>query len=373
MKKIKILVSFISLIASSDFSIAQCNSTLNATLGNNGMVTFNITGPTDPGVFYYQYDFGDDTLSFGGVSTNPVAHDYNQNGNYNVTLILTDSLGACVDTDYTTVNISNAVGLGTCSAAVQVDWVNGNIYEFVADVTSSGPAWYEYWSMPNGSHPIGDYFSYVFNQDGLYDVCLNFSDGNGCEADVCQPINVLITSGSVCNSYFYMFPDSNNSGTYLGFNLSTGSSLSYLWDFGDGTTSTLAYPTHDYLNPGFYLVCLTVNDIASCSDVYCDSSFYAMKIEGEPMSTLKINWAVGTENISPESSISIYNNPCSTCQVKGKANPDDLYITDILGRKVPATFTKSAVGYSINIIDNSHGIFLIKNSKTGEVLKFVRK
>lgn len=373
MKKIKTLVLIISLIVSYSSSIAQCNSTLNATLGNSGMVTFNITGPPDPGVFYYQYDFGDDTLLFDGGSTNPIAHTYNQNGNYNITLILTDSLGACIDTDYTSVNITNAVGFGTCSAGVQVDLVNGNIYEFVANVTSSGPGWYEYWTMPNGSHPIGDYFSYVFNQDGLYDVCLNFSDAYGCEADVCQSINVLITSGSVCNSYFYIFPDMNNSGTYLGYNQSTGSNLSYLWDFGDGTTSTLAYPTHDYLNPGFYLVCLTVNDNTGCSDVYCDSSFYAMKIEGDPISTLKINWALGTEHILSDSLMSIYSNPCTTCEIKGKINPDDLYITDILGRKIAATFSKSSVGYSINFMENSKGIFIMKNSKTGEVVKFAKE
>jgi PKD repeat protein len=39
-----------------------------------------------------------------------------------------------------------------------------------------------------------------------------------------------------------------------------GSIVSYLWDFGDGSTSTLANPQHTYTVPGNYVVILTVTD-----------------------------------------------------------------------------------------------------------------
>jgi gliding motility-associated-like protein len=38
----------------------------------------------------------------------------------------------------------------------------------------------------------------------------------------------------------------------------------YLWDFGDGTTETLANPTHIYPNPGTYDVTLTVTNSTGC-------------------------------------------------------------------------------------------------------------
>lgn len=46
---------------------------------------------------------------------------------------------------------------------------------------------------------------------------------------------------------------------------SGGQPLSYLWDFGDGTTSTDASPTHVYINTAIYQVGLTVNYASGCS------------------------------------------------------------------------------------------------------------
>ena len=45
--------------------------------------------------------------------------------------------------------------------------------------------------------------------------------------------------------------------------------VSYLWDFGDGTTSTLKEPTHKYKSIGVYKITLTVyNDFGKSSIVY---------------------------------------------------------------------------------------------------------
>ncbi|MEI7802471.1 MAG: kelch repeat-containing protein [Bacteroidota bacterium] len=78
------------------------------------------------------------------------------------------------------------------------------------------------------------------------------------------------------------------------------------------------------------------------------------------------------ENDSYENGINIYPNPCTTCEITGVSNASDLSVTDILGRKQNATFSKSAYGYYINLPVTSSGIFLIKNNKTGEVVKLVK-
>jgi len=53
--------------------------------------------------------------------------------------------------------------------------------------------------------------------------------------------------------------------------LSTGGVVSYLWDLGDGNTSTLSDPTHTYTTNGNYTVCLTVTTANGCTDSICSS------------------------------------------------------------------------------------------------------
>lgn len=54
-------------------------------------------------------------------------------------------------------------------------------------------------------------------------------------------------------------------------NGSTGTNLTYTWDFGDGTTGTGANISHSYTGNGPYTLCLTVDDGAGCMDTFCDT------------------------------------------------------------------------------------------------------
>lgn len=62
-----------------------------------------------------------------------------------------------------------------------------------------------------------------------------------------------------------------------------GPILEWVWDFGDGTTSGLASPTHTYAFPGEYDVCLTIY-AAGCDDTKCESNIPA-GLEGECFAT----------------------------------------------------------------------------------------
>lgn len=69
---------------------------------------------------------------------------------------------------------------------------------------------------------------------------------------------------SSTNTYSYLV----NSTYSVQFNaLFNGTALAYLWNFGDGTTSSLANPVHTYTNQGKYNVSLTVSSINSCVSV----------------------------------------------------------------------------------------------------------
>ncbi|HYV91524.1 MAG TPA: fibronectin type III domain-containing protein [Chitinophagales bacterium] len=66
-------------------------------------------------------------------------------------------------------------------------------------------------------------------------------------------------------------------------------------------------------------------------------------------------------------------NPCSTCFVGGVNNEMDLVVTDLAGRTVIVQFTKSTNGIYINMPETSAGLYIIRNLKTGEIIKFVKE
>jgi PKD repeat protein len=75
---------------------------------------------------------------------------------------------------------------------------------------------------------------------------------------VAQPnAEFSITPGSKCK---------NDEVTFV--NLSTGSIVDYLWDFGDGTTSDEINPTHTYATPGTFTIILTATDAGGLTDSY---------------------------------------------------------------------------------------------------------
>ncbi|WP_163468075.1 PKD domain-containing protein, partial [Klebsiella michiganensis] len=50
-------------------------------------------------------------------------------------------------------------------------------------------------------------------------------------------------------------------------NQSVGTNNSYLWRFGDGTTSTQNNPLHQYALAGTYTITLIVTDTVSCNKI----------------------------------------------------------------------------------------------------------
>ncbi len=72
--------------------------------------------------------------------------------------------------------------------------------------------------------------------------------------------------------------------SYVNTSWSTNYSVSWEWDFGDGTPiSTQQNPVHTYINNGLYIPCLTVVYfdsvvINTCVSVYCDSIFIGNSI-----------------------------------------------------------------------------------------------
>ncbi|MBL4594762.1 MAG: VCBS repeat-containing protein, partial [Flavobacteriales bacterium] len=148
---------------------------------------------------------------------------------------------------------------------------NGN-YSFTN--TSIGSYDESHWAFGDGTTSTSINPSHTFTANDTFVVVLTINDttyGSSCVDYYLEMINVTgVPNPSQCISGFVMYPDTST-GNVTVVNSSTGNSLTYFWDFGDGDTSTMAYPAHVYVTSGPFYLCLTVDDGVGCIDMYCDS------------------------------------------------------------------------------------------------------
>lgn len=116
-------------------------------------------------------------------------------------------------------------------------------------------------SLPNGmviSLP-GDAVTYSNNLEGEYTICRNYL--NGCQDTISCCQSFCLSFGLNCEPITFTINPSNDRIYTFTHNIIGG--VSYLWDFGDGTTSTsdLTSVSHTYSSENRqYTVCLTVTD-----------------------------------------------------------------------------------------------------------------
>ena len=127
------------------------------------------------------------------------------------------------------------------------------------------------WNFGDGStQPLvpGGQVSHLYPGPGVYAVQLTAQDAAGCSStagagtavvDVNGPKAAFTTSGTtvLLGNTLYLYNNTNNNGV-------TGA-VSYTWNFGDGTSSTLTDPSHLYTLPGTYTVTLTASAAGSCT------------------------------------------------------------------------------------------------------------
>ncbi len=114
---------------------------------------------------------------------------------------------------------------------------------------------------PNSPSPT---VTHTYNTNGTFNVALSVTDQYGC---VVTDTTMAYVIAQIPTADFYIPDPTICLGTPACFiNISTGINLTYLWNFGDGTTSVAAAPCHTYLSSGIYTVQLNVTDINGCFD-----------------------------------------------------------------------------------------------------------
>uniref|UniRef100_UPI0011EBC447 PKD domain-containing protein n=1 Tax=Pareuzebyella sediminis TaxID=2607998 RepID=UPI0011EBC447 len=126
------------------------------------------------------------------------------------------------------------------------------------------------WSFQDGNTVSRADVDHTFTEPGTYKVVLKVSDEEGLTATD----EVTITVKEVTNEAPVATATANISSgpaplevNFTGSNSTDDNSVNtYKWDFGDGSTSSKADPTHNFSEPGSYKVQLKVSDEAGLTD-----------------------------------------------------------------------------------------------------------
>ncbi|HEX6332629.1 MAG TPA: PKD domain-containing protein, partial [Flavisolibacter sp.] len=256
-----------------DMTVYVVDETVDFTISSpvvckNVPVQFASTGMNAANISSWSWDFGDGSVA----SAHPVSHAYSAAGTYQVTLTATD-LNGCVGTKTRPVTVYGPTAQFSVQTPVTC---HGNADIFFNDASAT-----------DGSHPIVQWtwnygdgvidsnaslpYHHVYGSPGVYPVLLTVKDSYGCTDALTIPAAVTVTKPL---AQFTVADTAFCTNTTVQFNnTSSGNNLQFNWNFGDGTTSTVASPAHSYTSAGIYTVTLIATDASGCKDTMVRTSF----------------------------------------------------------------------------------------------------
>lgn len=259
------IASACSVISNLDFSSFKsfsngdpCQSKMTNSGGSDLQLTTGVlcsdksatfTGPTTiagRAVSTYAWDLGNGTTS----SLQSINTTYTTAGTYPIQLIMVTEDG-CRDTVKQSLVVNE-----TPKASFTSSFNNVLDSMFFTNTSTplSGATWlWDFGDLTTSTvqNPVHKYTS-----GGTFTVTLTETTDAGCTSvfsatvEINKPNAAFTASTNNCTNSLVTFTNSSS--------FSGGTITSYLWDFGDNTTSTLENPTHAYANSGTFTVLLTV-------------------------------------------------------------------------------------------------------------------
>ena len=218
-------------------------------------------GTFNPDIF--TWDFGDNTPLVTQSQTPPVMHTYAGAGTYLVKLSINDSTYCNSPADTVKkVRLSPQV-----KAIFETPAIGCVPYTATFTNNSLGGLNF-FWDFGDGTTEFTqDNPSHLYSNIGTYIVKLVAYDSTSCNK--IDSTSFTITVSSIPTALFTYGPNPPKENTFTNFtNQSTGATK-YLWNFGDGDTSTEENPTHIFPATAEYNVCLNAANDAGCSTDYC--------------------------------------------------------------------------------------------------------
>lgn len=201
----------------------------------------------------WSWSFGD-----GATSTLPnPQHVYTLTGNYFTTLIVTDATG-CKDT----ISDMQPIIVGSSTNGFNSPSTIYGCAPFAVSLYDSSNSLSWLWHFGDGDSATVNNPVHTYTTAGTYVVSLQTqSAGAGC-SQLIPNFNTYVIGGgdpqfsytqTICPPYIGYFHDSSLN------------AVAWLWNFGDGTTSVMQNPVHNYSSPGHYNVTLTITTADGCT------------------------------------------------------------------------------------------------------------
>jgi gliding motility-associated-like protein len=224
-----------------------------ATTCVNKPVSFtNTSAPVPVSVIW---NFGDATSS---TNLNPVK-TYSASGTFTIRMIA--DFGGCLDTALSSITVfDNPVAafsadvLTSCKAPLTVNFTD----------LSSGATTYQ-WNFGDGNTSALPNPTHTYTTTGNFTVTLIITNANGCADTLIKPAYIKIQPPIVRIDNLPVAACAPVTWTFTSTINTLDPVVSYLWDFGDGTTSTAINPTHIF-PAGSYTIKLIVVTASGCSD-----------------------------------------------------------------------------------------------------------
>ena len=244
-------------------------------VGSTYLASFYATNDTGCAPFATQFhnttaNVATVTWLFGdGTTSNQLdpSHTYQNPGNYSVTFIISTTNG-CTDTltkwNYIVAGVTPDVDF-IYTTSVGCSPLTVNFTNLSSNYDSCS------WTFGDGTTSTAVNPVHTYTGNGTFTVRLKCWGPTGCTR---SEIRTDIVSVSSSRALFAANPRVGCPPLDVNFtNFSTGNQLTYLWDFGDGTTSTAQLPVHTYTTSGTFTVTLTVTDSAGCTSTLTKQAY----------------------------------------------------------------------------------------------------
>lgn len=299
--------------------------------GDSCQAQFNYTSVSDSAGMYTTYRFTDISQNSGGTawrrwalsdstqSTDSVfVHTFDNRLTSTSVCLTIGTNSGCQATTCKTITGNDTVPAG-CTANFTYNVSNHSVsFTDNSSASNSIVAWL--WDFGDSTSSTVKNPVHIFSSNlSMANVCLKISSAMGCQSSVCKTILLTDSVPAVtCKAAFGYSRDSLSTGgnTYHFYNYSTSQDpLTFVWNFGDGTYSTLANPTHTFNTTSGhqFLVGLFINSAKGC----LDSTYQWLTIPGDSLEHTIAGVVEGNNKLLINGTILLYKKGTRNYTLKG--------------------------------------------------------